>query len=412
MTIDGQGFASTWLPEQQEHSVGRKAHFDLLRGDLHRGAMWTDDDRKAGDLLLTPWQELPAGEYTAVLQVWHGGSTIQNAGSLLVESSTAVFAEQPVVTGPHDFGDWQRELVFFRLAERTATRIRFRYDGTVPIWTGSLHLTRSGPRPIFIIGHNRNTSEAVDRSLSLGANAIEGDFSYRDGKLLVAETPPYPGWTETSEPAEWFAHLQSRKQDWAFIYLDCKPNEVPNNDFYRFGQVLCELIGNAGIDPARCLFSIGDARYKDLHRAVADSGFKTAATGMDGLNDSNPEHGTPQSWPQAVLENHVQCLGMGRASLELTKPLAHWLPALQASVAARDSGQDNPKKVIFWTLEEKDGMRKVLDLGVDGVIAEHENRLCEVLLEDPYRKFCRRAAPSDWDPFRAHGIDGLDASAP
>ena len=79
------------------------------------------------------------------------------------------------------------------------------------------------------------------------------------------------------------------------------------------------------------------------------------------------------------LDHRIQSLGMGRAALEITKPLAHWLAPLQASVAARDAGKPYPKKVIFWTLEEKDGMRKVLDLGVDGVIAEHEDRLCEVL---------------------------------
>ena len=50
-------------------------------------------------------------------------------------------------------------------------------------------------------------------------------------------------------------------------------------------------------------------------------------------------------------------------------------------------------------------MRKVLDLGVDAVIAEHEDRLCEVLLEEPYRYYCRRANPNEWEPFRAFGID-------
>jgi hypothetical protein len=95
---------------------------------------------------------------------------------------------------------------------------------------------------------------------------------------------------------------------------------------------------------------------------------------------------------------------MGRAAIELTKPLAHWLPALQATVAARDSGKGYPGKVIFWTLEEKTGMRKVLDIGVDAIIAEREDHLCQVLLEEPYRSICRRAEPPEWNPFQAHGI--------
>jgi hypothetical protein len=296
-------------------------------------------------------------------------------------------------------------MISFEVSDASRVRVRLRYDGHVAIWTGSLHLTRSGLRPIYIIGHNRNTPAAIDQSLARGANAIEGDFSYRHGKLLVAETPPYPGWMETSEPAYWLAHLQSRRGEWAFIYFDCKLANVPDNDFYRFGQELCGLVRAAGISPAQCLFSVGDATGLNLLRAVRDAGFAESAIGMDGLNDSNPEHGAAASWPQAALDYQLQCMGMGRASIELTKPLAHWLPALQATVAARDSGSVWPKKAIFWTLEEKEGMRKVLDVGVDAVIAEREDRLCEVLDEEPYRQFCRRAAPTEWNPFQAHGVD-------
>jgi hypothetical protein len=400
------GFDSTWLPHQQEHGTGKEAHFDILRGDLHRGHMWTENDREAGDLLRSPWQELPAGRYSAVLQLWHHAALDESVGALIAETDGGRgLAELPVATRAHDFGDWQRELISFEVPETSRVRIRLRYDGHASIWTGALHLTRSGPRPIYIIGHNRNTPEAIDLSLARGANSIEGDFSYRHGKLMVAETPPYPGWMETSEPAAWLAHLQSRRAQWAFIYFDCKLANVPDNDFYRFGQELCGLVRAAGISPASCLFSVGDASGLNLLRAVRDGGFAESALGMDGLNDSNPEHGSATSWPQAALDYQLQCVGMGRAKIELSKPLAHWLPALQATVAARDSGGSWPKKAIFWTLEEKDGMRKVLDVGVDAVIAEREDRLREVLAEEPYRQFCRPAMPSEWNPFQAHGID-------
>src|SRR5436190_16607852 len=95
-TMNTRGFDSTWLPEQQEHAVGKKAHFDLLRGDLHRGAMWTDDASKAGDLLSTKWQELPSGIYTAVLQVWDRADSGKPAGTFLAESPDGVIAHNPV----------------------------------------------------------------------------------------------------------------------------------------------------------------------------------------------------------------------------------------------------------------------------------------------------------------------------
>ena len=37
-----RGFLSTWLPLQQEHETGALAEVHPLRGDLHRGPMWTD----------------------------------------------------------------------------------------------------------------------------------------------------------------------------------------------------------------------------------------------------------------------------------------------------------------------------------------------------------------------------------
>ena len=77
----------------------------------------------------------------------------------------------------------------------------------------------------------------------------------------------------------------------------------------------------------------------------------------------------------------------------------------RAASAARDSGADYPKKVIYWTLGHKDSMRKMLDLGVDGIIVEQERALCDVLQEEPYRSFCRRARPDEWEPSKAHGVD-------
>ena len=150
------GFASTWLPLQQEHAVGRKAFFELLRGDLHRGEVWTDD-RRPGDLAMSPLQVLPPGEYTALLQLWSEHAE-KPAGRLIVEDDGGrTLAECPVVTGKADFGDWQRVLVAFRLSDAARVRVRFHYDQGISIWTGAMHLTRSGRRPMYIIGHNRNT---------------------------------------------------------------------------------------------------------------------------------------------------------------------------------------------------------------------------------------------------------------
>jgi hypothetical protein len=406
VVMAAQGFVSTWLPLQQEHEVGAEAAFDVLRGDIDRGPMWTDAHRQPGNLALSPWQTLPTGDYTCLLQLWQPHGAGLAVGTLLAEDEAGqVLGSTPVVTRAHDFGDWQRDLVRFRLTAPARVRVRFRYDGQHPLWTGLLHVTRGAQRPVYVIGHNRNTPAQVDRSLAAGANAIEVDFSYREGKLLVAEVFPFPGWEETSQPAEWLRHVQTRRGDWAFLYFDCKPNHVPDSNFYQFGVELAGLVRDAGIDPRCCLFSVSDPASRELFRGVRDNGFAESACCMDGLHNSQPRQAPPDLWPKTALEEKLAVIGLGRIPLDLTTPLALWWPATQAAVAARDAAADYPKKVIYWTLAHRDGIRKMLDLGVDGIIAEQEGVLCEVLQEEPYRSFCRRADPSKWEPLTAHGVD-------
>lgn len=402
----GRGFASTWLPLQQEHEVGTAAAFHPLRGDVQRGPMWTDSHTTPGNLCLSPWQVLPAGAYTGLLQLWHPHGDGLPVGTFLAENEARqVLGSTPILTRGHDFGDWQRNLVSFQLAEPARVRLRFQYEKPLSIWTGALHLTRSGPRPIYIIGHNRNTLHQVDQSLAAGANAIEGDVSYRHGRLMVAEVPPFPGWMESSEPDVWLRHVQARREEWAFLYFDCKTNDVPDGNLRRFGAELAGHARSAGIDPHRCLFSVSDLGGKDLFRGLAENGFADAAFALDGLHDSQPRHAPADLWARTALEEKVPVIGLGRIPLDVTTPLALWWPPTQATVAARDSGADYPKKIIYWTLGHKDSMRKMLDLGVDGIIAEQEQALCDVLQEEPYRHFCRRAGPDEWEPRKAHGVD-------
>src|SRR5438874_1337678 len=97
-----RGFVSTWLPLQQEHAVGAQAVFNIFRGDLHRGPMWTDARQQVGDLALSPWQTLPAGEYTCLLQLWHPHGTGRPVGTLLAETEAGpVLGQTPVLTREH-----------------------------------------------------------------------------------------------------------------------------------------------------------------------------------------------------------------------------------------------------------------------------------------------------------------------
>ena len=106
-----------------------------------------------------------------------------------------------------------------------------------------------------------------------------------------------------------------------------------------------------------------------------------------------------------AAEYRLPFLGIGRPSWDVLSPLSSWFPPIAAAVRARDGGAASPKKIVHWSLGDADGMRKVLDLGVDGIIVEREDVLCGVLGEEPYRSLCRRAEATEWAPRQAHGID-------
>ena len=395
-------FSSIWLPHQQIHSVGRMANVDLLRGDLARGPMWTDDNQKPGDLALSPTQILPAGDYCALLQLFHRSPVGVRAGSLRAEDAHGtLLGVTEIHTSDIEAGGWQREVVNFRLSVPTQVRIRFQYDQPIRIWTGLIRLNAGGPRPIFIIGHNKNTLAHADESVAQGANALEVDVSYRNGHMLAAETPPLPGWMQTSELSDWLKNAV--KHPLAFVYFDCKMTHVPDQDFHRFGVELAAKVKAAGIPPERCLFSVGDPSAAALFEGVAAGGYGAAGRSMDGLHTSHPDEVAPNFWAQTAAANRLDVVGTGRSNLEFYKLLNHWWPPIQATVAARDHGQ-LPKKVVHWTLQAKENMRKMLDLGVDGIITDEEADLSAILLEQPYRQLCRKAKPSDWFPIRAHGV--------
>jgi hypothetical protein len=320
-------------------------------------------------------------------------------GSLIVEDSDGtVLAQQDVVTGESDFGDWQRSLLRFSLGSPTSVRLRFAYNGACPLWTGALRLSRGAPRLVYIIGHNRNTPAQASASLDAGANALEVDLSYRHGRIMAAELAPFPGWTETSELSEWLACIQARRSDWAFLYLDCKVRDVPNDDFYRYGKDIVALLRASGVDSTRCLFNMPERRGVALYQGVKDCGFAGAGFCMDGIDDNQPTAAHVGDWVTTAQELRLDAVGMGRIALELDKPLERWWPIIAATTAARDAGAPYPRQVIFWSLHEKPGIRKMLDLGVDGIIVDREDHARDVLKEPTYQQLVRLARPGEWKP--------------
>ena len=67
---------------------------------------------------------------------------LTEVGALFAEDDSGqTLAIAPVVTRPIDHGDWQRELIAFRLAQPATVRVRFHYQQALPVWTGAISIS-------------------------------------------------------------------------------------------------------------------------------------------------------------------------------------------------------------------------------------------------------------------------------
>lgn len=383
-----------WLPEHQLHPIGRMAKQNLLRGDVARGPMWTKDG-EIGNLAVSSDEELEAGSWTGLVQVWHAQKVGEKLGEFVAEKEDGtVLHRQDVVAEPIGLGGWQRAVVRFGLATPTKVRLRLKVTTEERVWSGLMRL-QQGLRPIYLVGHNKNTPDQLNASMKNGANAMEVDVGHRNGTMLAAESIPLPGWMQTSPLPEWFASAKKHFDQMAFIYFDCKMDHVPNNDFRAFGKALGEAVKEAGIAPERCLFAVGDPNGAALFAGLSEAGFGESCKGMDGLHTGDPSSVAPTYWAHVAKEQHLQSIGTGRSNLEFYKLLSDWWAPIRETVLARDNGRA-PRYIIHWTLQERENMRKILDLGVDGIITDQEDVLRDIFMEEPYKHLCRAATVADW----------------
>jgi hypothetical protein len=114
----------------------------------------------------------------------------------------------------------------------------------------------------------------------------------------------------------------------------------------------------------------------------------------------NPTGTDPMLWANTAESFHVSFLGMG-VSPDLRVDVAPWFGPLSGALNARDHGS-SIKKVYFWTVNAPGEMRRLLDMGLDGMIVDDGAALEGVLAEEPYRTLYRKATVSD-SQFQAHG---------
>lgn len=86
-----------------------------------------------------------------------------------------------------------------------------------------------------------------------------------------------------------------------------------------------------------------------------------------------------------LLEDYETDLDEAMAKLDFTP---EWLSPEHSNVnaALMEYAHANGMKVVTWTVDEKDEMRRLIDLGVEAIISNYPDRLMDVVKEYPFKK--------------------------
>ncbi|RMF02301.1 MAG: glycerophosphodiester phosphodiesterase, partial [Bacteroidetes bacterium] len=88
-------------------------------------------------------------------------------------------------------------------------------------------------------------------------------------------------------------------------------------------------------------------------------------------------HTLHPDWPLALLVENTASVVDNLARLSF-QPTIYSPYFLLCSQEMRDTLQDRGIQLIPWTVNEVDDMRKLLELGVDGIITDYPNRIGEL----------------------------------
>ncbi len=393
IAADTSPLKTLWWPAQQEHDLGRAGAWDHLRG----WSWTTTSSDGAGAMVRTTPRPLFAGNYMFSLQLTHKSSPGASIGTIRVLADGQEVAARAIQTRDFASGDWQREAIAFALAQTANVSFELDWDGTVELWTGMVLLAKPG-RPFFNIAHNPNSLDLAFAALDAGANAIEPDIQHENGTIDVREqaaeiTDPITHADVRSDLAPYLAGVATRSDIAAMIW-DIKPTTEVS--YGEFGTEFTAALDAAGLAPNLSVLSLQNADMSDFWPAGSTYGRDVSSVvAFPGFNTD------PTQWYAVARANAVTFMGMGISNL-VPIQLAAWYGPLTFCVNGRDRYGDL-KKLEYWTVGDDVQVRKMLDMGVDGVIADDNAMVARVLQEDPYRDLYRLATPDD-DPAAVHGF--------
>ena len=334
----------------------------------------------------------------AVSQFPDGGSghTDIALGDLTVSSDAPVGA-----------GGWRRAYLKFHFESPThvVRRIRIESRSNVPWQFGLVSINRE-ERPFYGIAHNPDSVDRLRKAVADGANALEPDLRHtgddtsiaadQDGNLAVTEEGILGGASTANGQATLGSYLREltaiapRK----LVIWDTKPGD--DHDYAGVAESVKRASAREGYDLSKSVFNVSTAKMTGLYAPFADN----AAIGrcFDGIFTQVHSH-TADEWMGPVRANRLTFQGLGvTPQLQVTEK---WSVPISVYVRAREQ-EDYPNKIYFWTVNDGAAMRRILDLGIDGLITDDLPLLRSILTEEPYASMYRYATDDD-DHLAKHG---------
>lgn len=253
-------------------------------------------------------------------------------------------------------------------------------------------------RPFYVIGHNRNTLDEVDKSLEAGCNAIECDIQLNasgtdlcvnHGRPQFDAPPPGvpapPGISVANPLVPYLQGLRARlaKNKLALMLFDVKIGKHP-----EFAAKLLSAIRTHLTEGTDLPILITVARFDER------GFFKNIMAGLgarEGLGID--EEDRPRMVSDFFQRHGVSHHGFGDGISALV-PGPNVRPSMEEAVYLKAS-KGHIKFVYSWTLAKKSAMREQLAVGVDGMIVDDVDAMLDVLKEKPFDGTVRLAKRED-----------------
>jgi glycerophosphoryl diester phosphodiesterase len=263
-------------------------------------------------------------------------------------------------------------------------------------------LPRFGPRPFYVIGHNPNTIDEVNKALNQGANAVEPDvnvFEDDESRLCISHDEGDSGAPTLAQFLTELRQVALQRPELAMVRFDCKPKAATA----QHGATLLKAIRQLLTFDTKLNIIISVAKLSET--AIFDQ-IKSGLLPREGLmiDEENDPVAISNFFVGAGVAN--QAFGNGISVLNsVLGPNVR--PSMERACEFR-AATNRTRYIDVWTVQDDDLLRRYIHIGVDGVITDTVASLRKIMLEPQIAPLIRLATRNDDPMLPANFAYGLE----